>query len=95
MVVTADGVDDLPDDLVAASLLGAHAHLALRRGRAVRYRLDVSPFAALPPDAGEGDWADLAALTRVPHSVSRAKRDGEAPPTSNSRANRDGVGATC
>lgn len=46
-----------------ASLLGAHAHLAQRRGRAVRYRPDVSPFAALPPDADEADWADLAALT--------------------------------
>ncbi|MGW2228247.1 GNAT family N-acetyltransferase [Streptomyces formicae] len=58
------------DNPAYASLTGPHAHLAERRGRIVRYPLDVSPWLALPDDAGEADWADLAALagpgTEVP-----------------------------
>ncbi|OLT13149.1 GNAT family N-acetyltransferase [Pseudonocardia sp. CNS-139] len=50
------------DNSVRSALLGAHAPLARTRGRAARYRTDVSPFAALPLDATEDDWADLAAL---------------------------------
>jgi ribosomal protein S18 acetylase RimI-like enzyme len=56
-------VPDHPlDNAVWAALTGPQAHLAARRGRAARYRPDVSPFAALPLDPGEEDWADLAAL---------------------------------
>lgn len=58
------------DNPAYASLTGPHAHLAERRGRIVRYPLDVSPWLALPDDPGEADWADLAALagpgTEVP-----------------------------
>lgn len=50
------------DDPVGASLAGAHAHLAQRHGAAARYRPDVASFVALPQDAGEREWADLAAL---------------------------------
>ncbi|MBM9466712.1 GNAT family N-acetyltransferase [Nakamurella leprariae] len=44
------------------SLTGEHRRFAESRGRAVRYRTDVAPFIALPPDPGREDWADLAAL---------------------------------
>lgn len=50
------------DNPARASLLGPHASLAERRGTALRYLPDVSPFAALPDDPGEADWADLAGL---------------------------------
>ncbi|MGW4646173.1 GNAT family N-acetyltransferase [Kitasatospora sp. NPDC004289] len=46
-----------------SALLGPHAGLAERSGRAARYPADVSPFHALPDDPTEADWADLAALT--------------------------------
>lgn len=46
-----------------AALTGPDAHLAERRGRALRYAGgDVCPFVGLPDDASERDWADLAAL---------------------------------
>uniref|UniRef100_UPI003F4955E4 GNAT family N-acetyltransferase n=1 Tax=Nonomuraea bangladeshensis TaxID=404385 RepID=UPI003F4955E4 len=55
------GFDPL-DDPVRASLLGAHAHLAERRGRVLRYPLDVAPFLSMPHDPGPADWQDAAAL---------------------------------
>ncbi|MDI2128517.1 GNAT family N-acetyltransferase [Yinghuangia seranimata] len=45
-----------------ASLTGPHAAFAERKGRVLRYPADVSPFFALPDDAGPADWADLVAL---------------------------------
>ncbi len=45
-----------------AALTGPHAHLAVRFGRAARYRADVSAFAALADDADEQSWRDLAEL---------------------------------
>ena len=50
------------DNPASSALAGPHAALAECNGRAGRYRPDVSPFAALPLDPGEEDWADLAAL---------------------------------
>ncbi|RVU22449.1 GNAT family N-acetyltransferase [Streptomyces antnestii] len=50
------------DNPAYASLTGPHAHFAERRGRVLRYPLDVSPWLALPDDPAPGDWADLAAL---------------------------------
>ncbi|WP_139979531.1 GNAT family N-acetyltransferase [Nocardioides litoris] len=50
------------DAAVAASLAGAHRALARSRGRAATYSAGVATFAALPPDAGPADWADLAGL---------------------------------
>ncbi|MEU6660173.1 GNAT family N-acetyltransferase [Streptomyces sp. NPDC046821] len=50
------------DNPAYASLTGPHAHFAERRGRVMRYPLDVSPWLALPDDPGSEDWADLAAL---------------------------------
>ncbi|MGX2998660.1 GNAT family N-acetyltransferase [Streptomyces sp. JNUCC 64] len=56
------GVPHILDNPALAALEGPHAHLAERRGRIVRYPLDVSPWIGLPPDPGPRDWADLAAL---------------------------------
>jgi ribosomal protein S18 acetylase RimI-like enzyme len=50
------------DNPVYASLTGPHAGFAERKGRAVRYPTDVTPFLALPDDADATDWADLAVL---------------------------------
>jgi ribosomal protein S18 acetylase RimI-like enzyme len=50
------------DDPIRAALLGPHAHLAERRGRVLRYPVDVSPFLAFPHDPDDADWRDLAEL---------------------------------
>lgn len=50
------------DNPVRASLLGPHAHFAVRQGAVVRYPPDVCPFLALPDEPDLGAWADLAAL---------------------------------
>lgn len=62
---------DTPDPALSSSVLanpalaalrGPHAHFAESRGRAVRYRPDVCPMAALPDEPTAADWADAAAL---------------------------------
>ncbi|MEU6673284.1 GNAT family N-acetyltransferase [Streptomyces sp. NPDC046925] len=50
------------DNPAYAALNGPHARFAERRGRVVRYQLDVSPWLGLPDAPEAGDWADLAAL---------------------------------
>ncbi|MGW0167864.1 GNAT family N-acetyltransferase [Streptomyces sp. NPDC003343] len=50
------------DNPALTSLTGPHAHFAERRGRVLRYPLDVSPWVGLPDEPGADDWADLAAL---------------------------------
>ncbi|MGW7074435.1 GNAT family N-acetyltransferase [Streptomyces sp. NPDC054866] len=50
------------DNPAYAALNGPHARFAERRGRVVRYPLDVSPWLGLPDAPEAGDWADLAAL---------------------------------
>jgi ribosomal protein S18 acetylase RimI-like enzyme len=45
-----------------ASLTGPHARFAERRGNALRYQADVSPFMALPAYPEAQDWADIASL---------------------------------
>ncbi|MFE1439023.1 GNAT family N-acetyltransferase [Streptomyces sp. NPDC058739] len=50
------------DNPALASLSGPHARFAERRGRVLRYPLDVSPWLALPDAPDAQDWADLAAL---------------------------------
>jgi len=50
------------DNPAWASLAGPHARFAERRGRVLRYPGDVAPFLALPDDAGEQDWRDVAEL---------------------------------
>src|SRR6476619_7119307 len=50
------------DNPVRSSLLGPHARFAQRHGGVLRYLPPVSPFAALPDQPGDCDWADAAAL---------------------------------
>jgi ribosomal protein S18 acetylase RimI-like enzyme len=50
------------DDPVRQSLAGHHARFAERRGRAVRYQPDVSPFAAVEDPADVRSWHDAAEL---------------------------------
>jgi ribosomal protein S18 acetylase RimI-like enzyme len=68
------------DSAVWASLTGAHERLATRRGQAARYPIDVSPFAALAPNADAEAWVDLAALFG-PGSVVVLVGVGLSPPT--------------
>ncbi|MEU8379635.1 GNAT family N-acetyltransferase [Streptosporangium sp. NPDC048865] len=51
-----------PDDSVRSALTGPHARFARRRGDALSYPPDMSPFTALPDSPGDADWADVAAL---------------------------------
>jgi ribosomal protein S18 acetylase RimI-like enzyme len=60
------------DNPALASLTGAHAHFAERRGRLLRYSPDVSPWLALPDDPGAEDWADAVALAGPGGSVTVA-----------------------
>ncbi|MCI3907392.1 GNAT family N-acetyltransferase [Streptomyces spectabilis] len=50
------------DNPVAESLLGQHAQLARRVGRAATYLPDVTTFCALPTEPDPADWSDLARL---------------------------------
>ncbi|WP_317441752.1 GNAT family N-acetyltransferase [Streptomyces collinus] len=56
------GAPHVLDNPALASLTGPHARFAERRGRVLRYPVDVSPWLALPADPDADDWADLAAL---------------------------------
>ncbi|MBW0106736.1 GNAT family N-acetyltransferase [Pseudonocardia sp. KRD291] len=55
-------MDDPLVNPVPAALTGPLRTFGDRRGRAVRFDPDVSPFAGLPADPDARDWADLAAL---------------------------------
>jgi GNAT superfamily N-acetyltransferase len=50
------------DNPALASLLGPHAHLAVRQGDVLRYPVDVSPFIALPDEPDEATWRNAATL---------------------------------
>lgn len=52
------------DNPVFSALSTAHAAIAQRHGRALRYPADVSPFMALPSQPDGDDWRNLALLTR-------------------------------
>jgi len=56
------GVTHPLDDPVGLALRGLHAAYAVAAGSALRYHPEIGPFAALAPDPGPGDWADLAQL---------------------------------
>lgn len=78
-----DGASRRPevlDNAVFAALTGPHAHLAQRRGRAVRYSAEVAGFAALADKPGPDDWTDLAALADNPEGVALTNYGAEAPP---------------
>ncbi|MFD5518791.1 GNAT family N-acetyltransferase [Streptomyces sp. NPDC127066] len=67
------------DNPALGSLTGPHAHFAERRGRVLRYPLDVSPWLALPDDPGAADWVDLAALVGPGGDAPLAGFDGRTP----------------
>ena len=50
------------DNSIYSALTGPHAPLAQRRGNALRYPVDMSPFMALSDSPDDADWADIAAL---------------------------------
>jgi ribosomal protein S18 acetylase RimI-like enzyme len=55
-------LDRALDRVVAASLEGHHAQFARRRGRAVRYETDVTPFFAIEDPHDPAAWDDAAEL---------------------------------
>ncbi|MET8976771.1 GNAT family N-acetyltransferase [Streptomyces sp. NPDC004539] len=57
------------DNPALHSLTGPHARFAERRGRVLRYPVDMSPWLALPEDPDTADWADLAALAGAGEEV--------------------------
>ncbi|MFE9682208.1 GNAT family N-acetyltransferase [Streptomyces sp. NPDC006285] len=62
-----------------ASLAGPHGHFAERRGRVLRYPVDVSPWLALPDEPDAADWADVAALAGPGQDVALPAFRGEVP----------------
>jgi ribosomal protein S18 acetylase RimI-like enzyme len=50
------------DNPALLSLQGPHAHVAERRGQALRYPTDMSPFVGLPDPADASVWHDVADL---------------------------------
>ncbi|MFF8193172.1 GNAT family N-acetyltransferase [Streptomyces bobili] len=67
------------DNPALASLTGPHARLTERRGRVLRYPVDVSPRLAVPDDPDAGDRADLAALAGPGGEVPLPGFRGEVP----------------
>lgn len=74
----SDGTHVL-DNPALASLTGPHAHFAERRGRVLRYPVDVSPWLALPDEPDADDWADAAALAGPGAEVPLAGFVGQVP----------------
>ncbi|MGW7202298.1 GNAT family N-acetyltransferase [Streptomyces sp. NPDC054837] len=85
------GIPHILDNPALASLTGPHAHFAERRGRVVRYPLDVSPWLALPDEPDADDWADLAALAGPGAEVPLPGYRGEVPDGWEITARIDGV----
>ncbi|MFI1032908.1 GNAT family N-acetyltransferase [Streptomyces sp. NPDC020951] len=67
------------DNPARAALTGPHAGFAERRGRVLRYPVDVSPWLALPDEPDGDDWADLAALAGAGAEVALPGFPGEIP----------------
>ncbi|MFJ3496361.1 GNAT family N-acetyltransferase [Streptomyces sp. NPDC086091] len=78
--MTAAAPRHVLDNPALASLTGPHAHFAERRGRVLRYPVDVSPWLALPEEPDADDWADLAALAGPGGEVPLPGFRGEVPP---------------
>jgi ribosomal protein S18 acetylase RimI-like enzyme len=57
-----DVIDTVLRNPAWSALSGPQAGLAEVKGRARRFPPDISPFCALPDDAGDADWDDLADL---------------------------------
>ncbi|MFI1071444.1 GNAT family N-acetyltransferase [Streptomyces puniciscabiei] len=76
---TAADAPHVLDNPALASLTGPHAHFAQRRGRVLRYAVDVSPWLALPDEPDARDWVDLAALAGPGAEIPLAGYCGEVP----------------
>ncbi|MEU0335907.1 GNAT family N-acetyltransferase [Streptomyces sp. NPDC006193] len=76
---SAAGARHVLDNPALASLTGPHAHFAERRGRVLRYPLDVSPWLALPDEPDARDWAELAGLAGPGAEVPLPGFRGEVP----------------
>jgi ribosomal protein S18 acetylase RimI-like enzyme len=74
------GPDPALDNWVWHALTGPQADVAERRGRAVRYPLDASPFAAIDDHPDLEAWADLAALAGPGNPVGLFRGDIDLPP---------------
>ena len=79
------------DNPARAALLGPQAHLAERRGAALRYRANVSPFVALPDEPAPGIWDDMAKLAGPGGIVATAGMAAEPPPGWEVRMRIEGV----
>jgi predicted GNAT family acetyltransferase len=69
------------DNPAYAALSGAHSRFAQRRGRALRYAADISPFLALPSEPSRTDWRDAIELVH-PGTVAAILHDGSPLPES-------------
>ncbi|UUU19899.1 GNAT family N-acetyltransferase [Streptomyces sp. DSM 40750] len=67
------------DNPTLASLTGPHAHFAEKRGRVLRYPVEVSPWLALPDEPDAVDWTDLAAMAGPGAEFAVAAYDGRFP----------------
>ncbi len=68
------------DNPAMESLLGPHAHFAQRRGTALRYPPDMSPFAAMPPVPDVADWHAAAELVGPGGTVAVSGAPRQPPP---------------
>ena len=75
----SDSASHVLDNPARAALTGPHAHFAERRGRLLRYPVDVTPWLALPDEPDADDWADLAALAGPGAEVPLLGFRGEVP----------------
>ncbi|MGW0336738.1 GNAT family N-acetyltransferase [Streptomyces sp. NPDC003011] len=67
------------DHPARAALTGPHARFAERRGRVLRYPVDVTPWLALPDEPDADDWADVAALADAGGEVPLLGFQGQIP----------------
>ncbi|MFF4755030.1 GNAT family N-acetyltransferase [Streptomyces sp. NPDC002514] len=74
------GTEHVLDNPALTSLTGPHAFFAERRGRVLRYPVDVSPWIGMPDEPDADDWADLAALAGPGAEVPLPGFRGEVPP---------------
>jgi len=71
--------DPTLDNWAWHALIGPQAHLAERHGRAARYPLDASPFAAIDDHPDAEAWADLSELVGPGNTVGLFRGDVELP----------------
>lgn len=73
-------LEQVLDNPAWSALTGPHAGVAERQGRAARYPLEISPFAALADDPDDAAWMDA---TRLPGSEAMVLVAPQLPPPPN------------